>query len=162
MKPNIWSTLKVATGIPEYMLLPSLGTGEIIWWSKNFPATLLKWSVVFIRNAGAPTLTASLNAACPLVMSGWQTTECPGTWHMVTNLGTFRLPLLEGVWAQLCAMAHPLYWMGQQAYPSFLGRYLKSLRLGFPGGTVVKNPPANAGDMGSTPGPGRSHMPRSN
>ena len=32
---------------------------------------------------------------------------------------------------------------------------------GFPGGTVVKNPPANAGDMGSFPGPGRSHMPRS-
>ena len=28
-----------------------------------------------------------------------------------------------------------------------------------PGGTVVKNPPANAGDMGSSPGPGRSHMP---
>ena len=34
--------------------------------------------------------------------------------------------------------------------------------LGFPGGAVVKNPPANAGDMGSSPGPGRSHMPRSN
>ena len=34
--------------------------------------------------------------------------------------------------------------------------------LGFPGGTVVKNPPANAGDMGSSPGPGRSHMPWSN
>ena len=32
----------------------------------------------------------------------------------------------------------------------------------FPGGTVVKNPPANAGDMGSSPGPGRSPMPRSN
>ena len=32
----------------------------------------------------------------------------------------------------------------------------------FPGGAVVKNPPANAGDMGSSPGPGRSHMPRSN
>ena len=29
----------------------------------------------------------------------------------------------------------------------------------FPGGAVVKNPPANAGDMGSSPGPGRSHMP---
>ena len=27
--------------------------------------------------------------------------------------------------------------------------------LGFPGGTVVKNLPANAGDMGSSPGPGR-------
>ena len=33
---------------------------------------------------------------------------------------------------------------------------------GFPDGAVVKNPPANAGDMGSSPGPGRSHMPQSN
>ena len=32
----------------------------------------------------------------------------------------------------------------------------------FPGGTVVKNPPANAGDTGLSPGLGRSHMPRSN
>ena len=32
----------------------------------------------------------------------------------------------------------------------------------FPCGTVVKNPPANAGDTGSSPGPGRSHMPQSN
>ena len=32
----------------------------------------------------------------------------------------------------------------------------------FPGGSVVKNPPANAGDMGSSPGLGRSHMPQSN
>ena len=30
--------------------------------------------------------------------------------------------------------------------------------MGFPGGSVVKNPPANAGDMGLTPGPGRFHM----
>ena len=28
--------------------------------------------------------------------------------------------------------------------------------LGFPGGSVVKNPPANAGHLGSTPGSGRS------
>ena len=32
----------------------------------------------------------------------------------------------------------------------------------FPGGAVVKNPPANAGDMSSSPGPGRSHMLQSN
>ena len=31
-----------------------------------------------------------------------------------------------------------------------------------PGGAVVKNPPANARDTGSSPGPGRSHMLRSN
>ena len=33
---------------------------------------------------------------------------------------------------------------------------------GFPGGAVVENLPANAGDTGSNPGLGRSHMPRSN
>ena len=39
---------------------------------------------------------------------------------------------------------------------------LKKHLLGFPDGAMVKNPPANAGDMGSSPGPGRSHMPWSN
>ena len=32
----------------------------------------------------------------------------------------------------------------------------------FPSGTVVKNPPANAGDMGSIPGPGKFHILWSN
>ena len=34
--------------------------------------------------------------------------------------------------------------------------------LDFPGGTVDKNPCANAGDMGLIPGPGRFHEPWSN
>ena len=38
---------------------------------------------------------------------------------------------------------------------------LKIMR-GFPGGAVVENLPANAGDTGSSPGPGRSHMLWSN
>ena len=38
----------------------------------------------------------------------------------------------------------------------------ENVMWGFPGGTVVKNLPANAGDTGSGPGPGRSHMPQSN
>ena len=33
---------------------------------------------------------------------------------------------------------------------------------GFPGGAVVENLPVDAGDTGSSPGLGRSHMPRSN
>ena len=33
---------------------------------------------------------------------------------------------------------------------------------GFPGGAVVKNPPVNVGNTGSSPGPGRSQMPQSN
>ena len=40
--------------------------------------------------------------------------------------------------------------------------YLNITIQGFPGGAVVENLPANAGDTGSSPGLGRSHMPRSN
>ena len=32
----------------------------------------------------------------------------------------------------------------------------------FPGGSVDGSMPVNAGDTGSTPGPGRFHMPRGN
>ena len=35
-------------------------------------------------------------------------------------------------------------------------------KSGFSVGAVVENLPANAGDTGSSPGLGRSHMPRSN
>ena len=40
--------------------------------------------------------------------------------------------------------------------------HLKRSDKGFPGGAVVENLPANAGDTGSSPGLGRSHMPRNN
>ena len=39
---------------------------------------------------------------------------------------------------------------------------IKTLIEAFPGGAVVKNPPANAGDTGLIPAPGISHMPWSN
>ena len=38
----------------------------------------------------------------------------------------------------------------------------KKAEVGFPGGAVVDNLPANTGDTGSSPGLGRSHMPWSN
>ena len=40
--------------------------------------------------------------------------------------------------------------------------FIERLFGDFSGGTVVKNPPANSGDMGSIPGTGRSHMPQNN
>ena len=47
-----------------------------------------------------------------------------------------------------------------QLYPN---KNFKKLKNGdFPRGAVVKNLPANAGDTGSSPDPGRSHMPQSN
>ena len=39
--------------------------------------------------------------------------------------------------------------------------FLKTTKA-FPGGPVVENPPANTGSMGSTPDPGRFHMPWDN
>ena len=45
-----------------------------------------------------------------------------------------------------------------------MGSYaaVKNNAEGFPGGAVVENLPANAGNTGSSPGLGRSHVPRSN
>ena len=62
------------------------------------------------------------------------------------------------------------YYFGVEVTSYVLGRSLKELLIilfwvlvvrvesymGFPGGSVVKNSPANAGDMGSIPGLGRS------
>ena len=48
---------------------------------------------------------------------------------------------------------------------SFVGNHFLQKFEGiedFPGGVLVKNLPVNAGDTGLIPGPGRSHMPRSN
>ena len=51
-------------------------------------------------------------------------------------------------------------WM--EAQKAHTGKGINNLGKGFPGGAVVENPPANAGDTGSSPGLGGSHMPRSN
>ena len=47
----------------------------------------------------------------------------------------------------------------RQAWETIARRLRKG---GFLGGAVVESLPPNAGDTGSSPGPGRSHMPRSN
>ena len=49
------------------------------------------------------------------------------------------------------------------SYSYAFDSYLIILKFGgFPGGAVVENLPSNSGDTGSSPGLGRSHMPRSN
>ena len=45
-------------------------------------------------------------------------------------------------------------------FSTFILKY-KMWVPGLPGGSVIKNPPANAGDTGSIPDLGRSHMPQS-
>ena len=51
--------------------------------------------------------------------------------------------------------------IGMNGGTSLVVHWLRILLAGFPGGSVVKNPPANAEDTGSIPGLGRSHMPQS-
>ena len=51
---------------------------------------------------------------------------------------------------------------GTQDQPHPRESYTEGDTGAFPGGLVIKNPPASAGDMGSIPGPGRSHMARNN
>ena len=41
-------------------------------------------------------------------------------------------------------------------------RVRRRVMEGFPGGSVAKNLPTNAGDTGSIPGPGGFHVPWSN
>ena len=52
------------------------------------------------------------------------------------------------------------------SFPSCFAALISSLKnadwKGFPGGAVVENLLADAGDTGSSPGLGRSHMPQSN
>ena len=60
----------------------------------------------------------------------------------------------------LGAYGHSLYFLFNSVMNLKLLLKLKS--RGFPGGAVVENLPANAGDTGLSPGLGRSHMPWSN
>ena len=48
------------------------------------------------------------------------------------------------------------YGYNRMFYVTFIT--LKTIKKAFPDGSVVKNLPANAGDMGSSPDPGRSHV----
>ena len=66
--------------------------------------------------------------------------------------------------ADVCRIEHLLSLLGEKGDKPKIkieGNIKKKLE-GFLGGAVVENLPANAGDTGSSPGLGRSHVPRSN
>ena len=62
----------------------------------------------------------------------------------------------------VCSKTYCVYYVSLNLTGVYTGYKRVSMLRGFPGGTVVKNPPASAGDTGSSPGLGRSHMARSN
>ena len=63
--------------------------------------------------------------------------------------GVSELPKASGTQVSMLTGSH---------HPKTFRKGLK----GFPGGSVIKNLPVYAGDIGSIPDPGRSHMPGSN
>ena len=69
-----------------------------------------------------------------------------------------HLPIHQHTFIELllCARCWAKHWDGLNK------KNIKIPALGFPGGTVDKNLPANAGDTGSNPGPGRFHMLQGN
>ena len=105
----------------------------------------------------------------------WKQPKCPQSDAWVNRMWyihTVEYYLTEK-WNEI--LIHATTWEGlknimlsDRSHISYDSVYIKCseqvnpYRQGFPGGTVVKNPPANEGDMGSSPSPGRSHMPWSN
>ena len=68
-----------------------------------------------------------------------------------TNYQVWEISTLTILSLSTSLYSHNKYWYFNSTL-SVTYEYSK----GFPGGSVVKNPPANAGDMGSVPGLGRS------
>ena len=82
-----------------------------------------------------------------LAMMRWRLAEIAAPWSLSYPKGNSSLVL------PLIGRLH--------FFKLYLISFLKNLLWGFPGGAVVESPPANAGDTGSGPGLGGSHMPRS-
>ena len=110
-----------------------------------------------------------LEPVYPALAGGFLTTAPPGKpcWlfnrddYIISNSDRFDAPLPLVPFPSSSAPV-VLASLDTCHVPLLKRMHLKFIYQDFPGGTVVKNLPANAGDTGSSPGPGRSHMPRSN
>ena len=85
-------------------------------------------------------------------------------WHIVCLTLTLHIPKNSRMQASsvditLILVRKPLLQVIRNLTSTCL---CKKEMWGFPGCAVVKNLPAKAGDVGSSPRPGGSHMPRSN
>ena len=176
--PNSWKSLPL---VQDSRNNPP--TYEITQPVKTIPPTpqqhscLLRWTTFWLWNAYISKQTCFrftmarswiISCAKPRILTWWPvpgTHPRPGTWP--SSCVPFFLQQEEPeerlVWLKYfeCQTGMrqteepPLFW-------SHLFLKIKANQGNFPGGTVVESPPANAGDTRLRPGPGRSHMLRSN
>ena len=98
--------------------------------------------------------------AIVLLPSAWGQCLGRGLHHLIHQAGaTLRTPATLR-WSGVVAILE-VPWALRGSW-EVQGKCCKEWLPGFPGGAVVENLPANAGHTGSSPGLGRSHMPRSN
>ena len=104
-----------------------------IWSSNSTPRYIPREMKTYVSTR---TCTWIFMAALFLIAKKWRKSKCPSSHEWINQM-----------WC-ICTMEY--------------FSVIKTNKVDFPGGTVVKNPPVSAGDTGSSPGPGRSYMPRSN
>ena len=112
---------------------------------QNFLYILLEKIIVLTLFFLSPWHIWPLTGASVLIVAPWLQYDCRGA--SCPNQVPHRKKKYKGQKRHLSQLSQP---------------HLKSSPRNFPGGAVVKNPPANAGDMGLSHGPGRSHMPQNN
>ena len=96
-----------------------------------------------------------------LVAEGPQSSNFLSVWKSGCRYTAIRLEIslheYMGGHAWMLATLHAAT-LPKGAFSWIFASMLKMFDWGFPGGSVDKNPAANAGVMGSIPDPGRSHM----
>ena len=116
-------------------------------------ARILEWVAV-----PSPGNLASPGIECrsPALQADFLPAEPP---RKPKNTGVGSLSLLQQIFLtqesnqSLLHCRRILYQLSYQGIPIIRDMQIKTSMRGFPGGSVVKNPPANAGETGSIPDP---------
>ena len=110
------------------------------------------FQVLFLGNTFHKVI-ASTDSDIPLMDPGKISRKPSGEdsplWLPTDSRQEVKMSTLTGVWKMISTLVDD-----SEAF--------KTSVEGFPGDSVVKNPPANAGDIGAIPDLGRSHKPWSN
>ena len=80
----------------------------------------------------------------------------------INRFNTISIKFQQGVLREIKKMTLKHMWKCKESTIAKVILEMKAWKLNiwdFPGGPVVKNSPANSGDTGLIPGPGRFHMP---